>query len=110
MPVHPPQQSIIRVDSRSLIGRGPKRLTVRGRKQYRPVQLLEAPAVLDEVGCQPVEQFGMRRPAAVKAEVAWVFDQPHAEVIMPHAVHDYPRREWIAGRGDPLGKRESTLA
>ena len=39
---------------------------------------------------QPVEQFGVRRPTAVEAEVARRLDQAAAEVPAPYAVHHDP--------------------
>jgi hypothetical protein len=63
-----------------------------------------APAARDELGGQPVEQFGVRRRFAHLAEVARRAHDALAEVMLPDAVHHHPRREGVIGRDEPLGK------
>ena len=72
------------------------------------MQRLHAPAVLDERRRKPVEQLGMTRAIAAQTEVVRRFHEARAEVVLPDAVHDYARGEWIARIGDPareLGTR-----
>ncbi len=74
------------------------------------MQMFETPAVLDQLGGQPVEQFGMRGAAAVEAEVVGRIDQAHAEVIMPQPIDDHPREQRIVGMGDPRGQPLAAFA
>ena len=57
---------------------------------------LEAPALGDQLGGEPVEQLGVRRPAAVEAEVARRLDQARAEVGLPEPVDDHAGEQRIA--------------
>ena len=47
---------------------------------------------LHEFGRQPVEQFRMRRPFALRAEIVERFREAGAEELAPHAVHEDARR------------------
>ena len=72
----------------------------------QPIQLLDAPAVIDEPHGQPVEQFGMRRPRAHLAKIVRRGHQPAAKMLLPDAVDDHPGGERIRGRSDPLRQRQ----
>ena len=67
--------------------------------------MFQAPAGADELGGQPVEQLGMRRPAAQAAEVAGRGNQTAAEMILPDAIHHHAGGERIILGSDPLGQR-----
>jgi hypothetical protein len=56
------------------------------------VQLLQAPVVFDEVDRQPVEQLRMRRRFALQAKIFARANQARAEIRLPDAVDDRPRR------------------
>src|SRR5262245_58628137 len=43
--------------------------------------------------CEPVQQFGMRWPFALCAEITRSFYQARAEELLPKAVHCHARRE-----------------
>ena len=52
-----------------------RRLPIGGAGDDQPVQRLQAPAAVDELAGQPVEQLGMRRPVALRAEIVLRLDQ-----------------------------------
>ena len=60
------------------------------------------PAVVDEVGGQPVEQFGVRGSVAAGAEVVDRMHDPEAEELLPDPVDGDPRGERIERVGDPV--------
>ena len=70
--------------------------------------MLDAPAALDKLGCQPVEQFGVARRAAKLAEVARVRGEAAAEMPLPETVDEHAGRERVFGSGDPAGERSAT--
>ena len=74
------------------------------------MERLEPPAVRDVPAGQPVEQLGMRRRAAVEAEVAGRGDDPLAEVVVPDPVDHHPRRQRIGRVADPARQGEPALA
>src|SRR6185437_2565248 len=74
------------------------------------MEMLEPPAVLDQFGGQPVEQFGMRGPTAVEAEIVGRIDQTDAEMIMPQAIDDHPREQRIVRPRGPRGQTLATFA
>src|SRR5260221_8715256 len=67
---------------------------------------LLTPPLPDELAREPVEQFGMRGPRALRAEIVLAFDDPFAEVRLPDAVHGDARRQGIARIDDPSGEIE----
>ena len=73
----------------------PRRLPVSRRGHDELVQPLQLPAVLDEVVRQPVQQFGMRRTLAHRAEVRRRADQAMTEMMKPDAVHQHTRHQRI---------------
>ena len=56
---------------------------------------------------QPVEQFGVRGETPHAAKVVGSVDDPLAEVMVPHAVHDRPPRERVLRIGDPASQRRA---
>ena len=54
--------------------------------------MLEAPAAVHELDGQPVEQLGMRRRLALRAEVFAGRHEPGAEIGLPDPVDERPRR------------------
>src|SRR5262249_56811279 len=83
----PPQQLVARVD---LLGVGFPRgglgaaggLAVDGRGHEEPVQRLEPPAVADQLGGQPVEEFRVRRAGAGGAAGGRRRRDPPPEVVL----------------------------
>ena len=84
---HSPEELVRRIDPpagfRPRMSRG---LPVGCRSDNQSLQLLETPAALDEPIGQPVEQFGVRRPATQAPKVARRLDNPPSKVILPNAV------------------------
>ena len=85
-------------------------LPVSLREEDFAMQRLEFPPVCDEPLREKIEQLGMRRLAAEKAEVARRVHESRAEVVLPHAVREHARGERIARAGDPPRERETALA
>ncbi len=65
------------------------------RGHHQPVHRLHAPAALDELERQPVEQLRMRRRLAHLAEVARRADDAFAEMMLPDPVHHHARGQRI---------------
>ena len=62
------------------------------------------PAVVDEVGGEPIEEFRVRGWGAKLAEVVGAFHDAFAEVVLPKAIDVDSCRRWIVLRGNPLGQ------
>ena len=62
-------------------------LAVGGRRHDCFGKLLQAPAILLELGCEPIENFGVRGAVALRAEVFRGADDAYAEQLLPDAVH-----------------------
>ena len=62
------EQPVVRVDVAQL-GPEPRVLPVGRRHDHQPDHVLDVPAALAELDGQPVEQLGMDRPLALRAEV-----------------------------------------
>ena len=77
---------------------------IRFRGHDGPVHGLEAPAFLDEVRREPVEQLWMRRLLAGAAEVVRISGDGLVEMPEPDPVHDGSGGEWVIGAGDPFGE------
>ena len=78
---------------------------LRGHDQ--PVQLFDAPAVIDKVTRQPVQQLRMRGTGAHLAEIARRGHDPVAgEVLCPDPIGHHPRCQGVVGIGDPPRQRE----
>ena len=110
--VRPPQQPVLRVDQLGL-GFGNWRLGIRGhlidtRIQHQAVHLLDAPTLFDESPCQPVQQFGMRRLAAERAEVLRRADEAGSKMPAPQAVDHHPRGERMLAAGHPPRELQSS--
>ena len=71
------------------------RLAIGGREDHQPLNRFQMPAIGDELGGEPIEQFGMRRVAAHRAEIVRRGDDALAEVILPEAIDDDAGRERI---------------
>ncbi|MCG3163389.1 MAG: hypothetical protein JMDDDDMK_04795 [Acidobacteria bacterium] len=61
-----------------------------------------APTAFDEFDCKPVEQFGMRRQFATRAEIFGRRHQTLSEVLLPDAIDDHARGERVVFVHDPF--------
>ena len=57
--------------------------------------MFHVPVGADEFGREPVEQFGIRRPFALHAEVLNGLHDADAEELLPEAIHIYTGRERV---------------
>ena len=92
---------VLRVDARAVGVRRPRILAVGIAQHHEPVEVLERPAVFDQLDGQPVEQFGVGRGFAVGAEVVGRGDDSAAEVVLPEPVDDDAGRQRLVGPGEP---------
>src|SRR6185295_13001212 len=73
-----------------------------------PVQFLERPVgVVDEPIGEPVQEFRVSGCGTHEAEVAGGADEADAEVLLPDAVDDDARGQWVIRAGEPLGEAET---
>ena len=66
------------------------------------------PTAGDQFGGQPIEQFLMRGVSAHRAEIVRRGHDALAEVILPQAIDDHPRRQRMIGPRQPIGQRRTT--
>ena len=71
------------------------------------MDLLEAPALVEQLDRQPVEQLRVAGRRALGAEVVFGFDDAEPEELLPEAVHDNPRRQRVGRIDQPLGQVEA---
>src|SRR5205814_854370 len=83
--IHSPHEAIVWVEL-TIFGVILIVLLIRVGEQDQSVQLLERPAVLDEVRGKPVQQLGVRRSLAARAEVTGCAHDSLAEVTQPDAI------------------------
>ena len=93
-----------------LLARAGRGLPVGAGGHDQPVHGLDAPSSLDELGGQPVQQFGMGRGGPQLAEVAGRGHQAPAEVMLPDAVHHHPGRQGMIGLSQPPGQGQTPSA
>ena len=87
----------------------PAPLPIRLRHHDEPVKVFHRPSRADELGREPIEQFGMGRRHAVIAEITWRRNEAPSEMSLPDPVHHDPRRERIRRIGNPVGEGETAL-
>ena len=102
----PGEQEVARVAVRQ-VRPDLRRLPVGRGRDHEPVKRLLRPVQADELGGQPVEQFGVRRQRPLGAEVVLGGDQPGAEVDAPDAVDEDPRGQRILRGDEPAGQVEA---
>ena len=74
-----------------------------GRRHHHQFHhVLEVPTAVHELDGKPVEQFGVDRPLALRAEVVHHRGNSRAEKLLPQPVHDRARRERVVTRHQPL--------
>ena len=96
------EQAVLRVAAGRRYG-GAQRLPVGGRSHDPSVQSLQAPAVVDEHLCQPIEQLGVRRPIALQPEVGGRGAEAAAEMMHPRPIDENPRDQRMRAVGQPVG-------
>src|SRR3954453_7495146 len=93
-----PQEAILGVLLEGDVARWVRRrLAIGLGRHHEPVNLLEAPAFLDETIGEPVEELRMARRLAQVAKVARGRRQSAAEVILPETIHQDARRQRVLG-------------
>src|SRR5438128_1456357 len=70
---------------------------------------LHAPAALDELNGQPIEQLGMRWTVTLAPEVICRGDDASAEVSLPEAIHHHAREQRLTLRRHPQSQRLAPL-
>ena len=68
--------------------------------------MLHVPAAFAELHGEPVEQFRMRRPLALRAEFIDLRAERVAEELLPEPVHKDARGERVLGRDEPVRQIE----
>ena len=67
----------------------------------QPLNVLQIPARLNQLGGQPIEQFRMRRRLGLHAQIVGRLHQSDAEVMLPQSIDDNARRERILRAHEP---------
>ena len=65
------------------------------------MQCFDRPTSLHELLGEIIEQFGMCRCFAAHAKIIFRSDDPRTKMMLPDAIHHYPRREWVIGTREP---------
>ena len=71
--------------------------------------LLRVPATLDELGGEPVEQFGMEGEVSLATELFARAHDADAEDGLPEAVHRHAGGEGVVAMGNPMREAETVL-
>src|SRR5262249_47797833 len=69
-----------------------------------------APATSDELAGKPIQQLRMRWRSALSPEVVFGFHQPHAEILLPEAIHGHAGGERVGGIDDPPSQVQAIQA
>ena len=64
--------------------------------------MLEVPTAVHKLDRQPIEQLGMNRPIALRAEIIHDGGDARAKELFPEPVHNRPRGERIVARNQPV--------
>ena len=72
------------------------------------MQVLRAETAGDELGREPVKQFGMLGLGRLHTEVVCGLDEPATEVALPDAVDPDTMRQRVIGRCQPVGQFRAT--
>ena len=100
------QQAILRV-ALPQRGRGLRGLPERRRGYEHAHERLHVPARFAEGDGEPVEQLGVARRFALRAEVARGFHESDAEDLLPESVHSHPGGEGMRVGDEPAGEVEA---
>src|SRR6185503_11285573 len=106
-PVHPGEQTVIRVLAVSEVRASVRRAPVSGAGHDETMEPFERAAVIAKPQSQPIEQLRMRWCSAHMPEVVWGVDDAATEMIMPDSVHDTAPRERVVTVNQPLSQRRA---
>src|SRR6185503_7898098 len=101
-----PQQFILRIVTGGFLTMLGRLLVCRRGHDYA-VQVLDAPAVLDEFSRKPIQEFRMCGAIALDAEFAGCADDAFAEMIVPDAIDDHTSGQGIRGVSQDFGQRSA---
>src|SRR5439155_16024065 len=102
------EQTILRVPGEQF-GRAPGYLAVGGRSDDESLHVFHIPAGPDEFGRQPLEQFRVRRPLALNAEVFHRLGQADAETLLPETIDGHARGERVRRIDEPLRQAQAVF-
>jgi hypothetical protein len=68
------------------------------------VQVFKRPAVFDEIGRKPVEQFRVSGDGTLKTKVVFRLYQTPTKIARPDAIYQHAGCERISGGNKPAGK------
>ncbi len=71
------------------------------------MHLLEPPAAADQLVGEPVKQFRMAGPRALRAEIVLRLHQSDSEMVLPQAVDQYPAGQRVLAVGQPARQVEA---
>ena len=71
--------------------------------------LLRVPATLDELGGEPVEQFGVEGEVSLATELFARAHDAYAKDGLPEAVHRHAGGEGVVAMGNPMREAETVL-
>ena len=87
--------------------RGDRRLPVGVRTDHQREHGLHVPLGADELRRHPVQQFRVTGRRPLRAEVVHVADEALAEGDLPQPIDEHAGRQWVLGRGEPVGQVQS---
>ncbi len=105
----PPLQFVGWVDCQRLWAGGRRQLIGAAEHQFAN-EFLEGPTILHEFVGQVVQQLRMAGRTTRHTKVIDSVDNAFAKQVLPDAVHDYSRRQRVAGFGQPHSQLIATAA
>ena len=102
------QQTVLRIFLQQL-RRHLRRLSISRAHHDGLLHRLHVPAVAHELRRQPVQQFRIRRPLALRAEIFHGLHQPHAEIHLPEPVHRHARGQRVRRIHQPLRQPQTVV-
>src|SRR6267378_7436621 len=87
-----------------------RRLSVGGGTENEAVNVFDAPVVVHQFGCEPIEQLRVCWWGSASAEIIRCRYQSGTKVILPDAIDDYPRGQRMIGTGEPASQRKTTTS
>ena len=100
---------ILRV-GRQGFGRRFRALLIGGRKHDEPLHCLNRPSRLHKPFRKKIEQFRMRRPRTPFAEIVGSSHDPFAKVMLPQAIDQHTRGQWVIGPSEPSSQLQPPAA
>ncbi len=84
----------------------PRRLLIGPRHDHQFHHVLDVPAAIDQLDGQPIQQLGVRRQGALRAQVVAGPHQALAEEQLPQPVDQHAGHQRIVARDHPAGQVE----